>query len=163
MKQRWFICSVGVLAAVALSAQWAQAGPTSGGRSYQYRVGASASNSRVVVSPAPIVEPALYSYYAPPARNSSSAGGEEEQELATPKAATIEVQVPANAQIIVDGVKTNQTGSSRTFITPPLEPGKTFSYEMRVQWAAPDGLAVELTRTVHIKAGRETRVGFIWR
>jgi uncharacterized protein (TIGR03000 family) len=105
----------------------------------------------------------LYSYYSPPARNSSSSGGEEEQELAAPRAATIDVQVPPNAEIFVDGVKTSQTGSSRSFVTPPLEPGKTFSYEMRVQWTATDGLIVNLTRTVYVKAGRETKVGFIWR
>jgi uncharacterized protein (TIGR03000 family) len=68
-----------------------------------------------------------------------------------------------NAQIFVDGAKTSQSGSSRSFVTPALEPGKTFSYEMRVQWTAPDGLMVNLTRTVHVKAGRETKVGFIWR
>jgi uncharacterized protein (TIGR03000 family) len=166
MKRRWLYCAVSVLASAALLAQLessANAGPSSGGRSYPYRVGASSSASRIIVSSAPISEPALYSYYSPPVRNSSSAGGEEEQELAAPRPATIEVQVPVNAQIFVDGAKTSQSGSSRSFVTPALEPGKTFSYEMRVQWTAPDGLMVNLTRTVHVKAGRETKVGFIWR
>jgi uncharacterized protein (TIGR03000 family) len=168
MKRRWFYYAVPVLLSVALFAQVepsAKAGPTSsGGRSYPYRVGASSSASRTVVSSASVIaSPALYSYYSPPEQNSAAAGGEEEQDLAAPSPAMIEVHVPANAHILVDGIRTTQSGSSRIFVTPALAPGKTFSYEMRVQWTAADGLVVDLTRTVHVKAGRETKVGFIWR
>src|SRR5713226_755778 len=108
MMRRWFYCALAVLASGALLAQLepsANAGPSSaGGRSYPYRVGASSSALRTVVSSAPVIsEPALYSYYSPPVKGSSAAGGEEEQELTAPRPATIEVQVPANAQIFVDG------------------------------------------------------------
>ena len=168
MKRRWLYCTLAVLALGALFALLepsANAGPSSaGGRSYPYRVGATSPASRPVVSSTPVIsEPTLYSYYSPLVKSSAAAGGEEEQELAAPSPATIEVLVPANAQIFIDGVKTTQSGSSRSFVTPALAPGKTFSYEMRVHWTAADGLTVDLTRTVHVKAGRETKVGFFWR
>jgi uncharacterized protein (TIGR03000 family) len=48
---------------------------------------------------------------------------------------TLAVKVPQpGAEVYVDGVKTTQTGTDRTFLSPDLEPGKGFQYEVTVRW-----------------------------
>jgi uncharacterized protein (TIGR03000 family) len=59
----------------------------------------------------------------------SSAGYSQEK-----KPATIKILLPDNlykpAEVRIEGVVTKQTGSERTFQTPPLEPGKKFEYKI---------------------------------
>jgi uncharacterized protein (TIGR03000 family) len=74
--------------------------------------------------------------------------------------ATLEIRVPADAAIWFDGSRSSQTGSDRTFATPPLKPGTAYSYDIRARWTA-DGAAVEQTRTVTVRAGQRTRVDFL--
>jgi len=163
-----FLVSIALLALVISSAL---AGPGSGGRSYQYRVGAG-STAAYSSSPTPLIvsgsftplynpEPVLYAYYAAPAR-APGAGGEEESEtfVAKPAVANIEITVPAGAEVWIDGLPTRQTGAARSFITPPLERGKTYGYDLHVRWTAPDGLVVDVTRPIQVQAGRQTMVGF---
>jgi uncharacterized protein (TIGR03000 family) len=149
-----------------LEATVVQAGPTSGGRSYPYRVGGGYSYS----SPAPATviageltpaynpEPLFYAFYAPAVR--SSAGGEEESDVRQNAAARIELTVPASAEVWLDGNKTQQTGNTRLFVTPPLEPTKPFTYDLRVRWTAAGGIIVDVTRPIQVRAGRQTVVGF---
>src|SRR5262245_21644119 len=62
--------------------------------------------------------------------------------------ATIEVRVPdASAEVWVDGRKTAQTGMTRRFTTPPLEPGSNYSYRFSVVFPR-DGEMVTENRTV---------------
>ena len=53
--------------------------------------------------------------------------------------ATIQVSVPADAKVWFDDSPTEQTGSERSFESPPLTPGKTYSYMITAQWRGPDG------------------------
>jgi uncharacterized protein (TIGR03000 family) len=62
------------------------------------------------------------------------------------------IHVPAGARIWFDGQETTQTGSERVFISPPLDPGRDFAYELRVQWHDGDRL-VERTRHLTVRAG----------
>lgn len=71
--------------------------------------------------------------------------------------ATVRLYVPADAQVWFDGSATKQTGSGRAFTSPPLEPGKTYSYDVKAQWIE-DGKTVVKTRTVTVQAGRTTEV-----
>ncbi len=75
--------------------------------------------------------------------------------------AVIHIIVPSTANDIwVDGIKmpTRET-SSRVFISPPLEPGHTYTYTIRAAW--PTGLSmVTQERTVALTANRTVTVDF---
>jgi uncharacterized protein (TIGR03000 family) len=74
--------------------------------------------------------------------------------------AYVQVVVPANAEIWFDGDKTSQTGSRREFVSPPLDPGTDYAYEIRARWLE-NGKLVEETRTVTVRGGLRTLVNFI--
>jgi uncharacterized protein (TIGR03000 family) len=76
-----------------------------------------------------------------------------------PNAATIDVRVPPDAQVWFDGDPTSQRGSDRVFSSPPLEPGKTYHYNVRVRFTQ-NGQPVERTRRVEVRAGQRTNVDF---
>jgi uncharacterized protein (TIGR03000 family) len=71
--------------------------------------------------------------------------------------ATIVVHLPADARLTIDGNPTKATGSTRTFQTPPLEPGKTFHYELTAHEER-DGKQERVNRKVEVQAGREANV-----
>jgi uncharacterized protein (TIGR03000 family) len=66
--------------------------------------------------------------------------------------ATIELMVPADAQVWFNGQLTAQTGSVRRFVTPPLNANGDYSYEMKARWTR-DGEPVEKTETIPVVAG----------
>jgi uncharacterized protein (TIGR03000 family) len=74
--------------------------------------------------------------------------------------ATINVTVPENAEVWVDGLRTTQTGSNRVFQTPPLTPGVQYSYELRATWMA-NGSPVTQTRNVSVQANQSTAVNMM--
>jgi uncharacterized protein (TIGR03000 family) len=61
------------------------------------------------------------------------------------------LHVPAGAKVWFDGEPTRQTGSNREFVSPPLRPGKQYSYEVHVRWTAGDR-TVDRRRTVPVHA-----------
>jgi uncharacterized protein (TIGR03000 family) len=71
--------------------------------------------------------------------------------------AEIRVRTAPDAAIAFDGHPTVQTGSFRTFSTPDLRPGKSYSYEVKVRWIQ-NGSPVERTRTVAVAAGETVDV-----
>ncbi len=73
--------------------------------------------------------------------------------------AVIDVRVPADAQVFVDGRPTQQRGTERLFHTPPLSPG-TFTYELQATWSA-NGTPTTVTRQVQVQAGRHAFVNFM--
>jgi uncharacterized protein (TIGR03000 family) len=73
--------------------------------------------------------------------------------------ATMNVHVPANAEIWFEGTKTGQSGDLRTFVSPPLESGRGFSYEVRARWTE-NGKEVDQTRKVSVHAGERVNVDF---
>lgn len=68
------------------------------------------------------------------------------------KVAIIRLRVLENAQVWIDGNATSQTGTSRPFVTPALDPGKDYSYEIRARWTD-DGRTVEQTRKITVQSG----------
>jgi uncharacterized protein (TIGR03000 family) len=68
-----------------------------------------------------------------------------------PNEAQIRLRVPANAEVWFDGQKTNQTGTVRNFYSPPLTPGQSYRYQVRVRWMQ-DGRPVEQERIVRVRA-----------
>jgi uncharacterized protein (TIGR03000 family) len=73
--------------------------------------------------------------------------------------AEITILVPADAEVFFDGAATMQKGTERHFMTPALDAGKKFTYEVRARWTA-GGKAVEITRTVEVTGGGKARVDF---
>jgi uncharacterized protein (TIGR03000 family) len=73
--------------------------------------------------------------------------------------ASFTVQVPVNAELWLEGVKTKQAGTVRPFVTPALTPGKTYVYEVRARWEE-NGQQVEQKKTIALQAGSQMDVKF---
>jgi uncharacterized protein (TIGR03000 family) len=58
-------------------------------------------------------------------------------------------------------MKLQLTGVDRQFLSPPLPPGRTFSYTLRAVWTGRDGRPVEVTRVVQVGAGKAGRIDFL--
>lgn len=76
--------------------------------------------------------------------------------MSQPAAATLVVNLPANAKLTVDGKLTTLTSASRRFATPPLQPGKTYVYTLQAEVEI-DGRVSTVTKDVTVEAGKETR------
>jgi outer membrane protein assembly factor BamB len=71
--------------------------------------------------------------------------------------ATLRVLLPADAVLTIDEAPTRQTGPERRFITPPLMPGKTYSYTLR--WTYEDhGRKVTHMAIIDFQPGKEKLV-----
>ena len=70
-----------------------------------------------------------------------------------------DVRVPADAAIWFDGVKTTQNGSAREFVSPPLAPGREYTYEIRARWKM-EGREVSQSQRVTVRAGERVSVSF---
>jgi uncharacterized protein (TIGR03000 family) len=71
--------------------------------------------------------------------------------------ATLTVTLPADATLAFDGRQTLSAGGLRTFDTPPLAAGKTYSYTLTAT-RLEGGKAATLTRKVSVRAGETTAV-----
>ena len=70
-------------------------------------------------------------------------------------AANFQVILPdANGRVFVDGVATQQTGMSRMFATPVLQPG-TYTYTIRCAYMV-NGREMTHERTINVTPGRTT-------
>jgi uncharacterized protein (TIGR03000 family) len=74
--------------------------------------------------------------------------------------ALVSVRVPADAEVFFDGDKTQQKGSYRLFVSPPLHADNSYNYKIRAHWKE-NGKDVDQTRTVPIHAGDRITVNFI--
>jgi uncharacterized protein (TIGR03000 family) len=72
----------------------------------------------------------------------------------------LNVAVPADATVLINGQPTTQTGQNRQYVSPQLTPGKTYSYEVTARWSE-NGQPVERTRTVKFEAGSQVAVNFL--
>jgi len=71
--------------------------------------------------------------------------------------ATIVVRLPADAKLMIDGNPTTSTQGVRTFVSPPLQPGRDYQYTLRAE-VMRDGKKVERTRDVTVRAGQPSEV-----
>jgi uncharacterized protein (TIGR03000 family) len=75
-----------------------------------------------------------------------------------PGTALIRLRAPSEwAKVEFDGEETSRMGLNRTFVTPTLQPGKTYSYVMTVTWTQ-NGKPMSAERTIRVKAGQITQV-----
>jgi uncharacterized protein (TIGR03000 family) len=72
----------------------------------------------------------------------------------------LEVRVQPDAELWIEGAKTVQTGPVRLFISPPIQPGRNYTYEMKVKWMD-NGQERTRTETIKVEPGRLVRVNLI--
>ncbi len=85
-------------------------------------------------------------------------------EQAPPGPALLVIRLPAAATLTIDSAATRQTGPEpRTFMTPSLPAGKTFSYDLKATWeeggktktaSRQDGAGLRRQRRTVIEPGR---------
>src|SRR5262245_55502035 len=73
--------------------------------------------------------------------------------------ALIVVKLPEEGQLTIDDSTTKQEGEERTFVTPPLEPGKQFTYTLAVTVKRGDKLLTR-KREVVVRSARTSSVDF---
>jgi uncharacterized protein (TIGR03000 family) len=77
-----------------------------------------------------------------------------------PNAAQIRVVVPdPNAQVMFDGTPTQQRGTNRVFVTPPLKSGRESSYTVSATWME-NGKQVTRERRITVQPGAPALVNF---
>jgi uncharacterized protein (TIGR03000 family) len=77
----------------------------------------------------------------------------------SPNETRLLVRVPdPNAQVIIDGNQTRQTGSDREFVSE-MQPGSSGTYQVRVRWTE-NGRTREQTRDVPVRPGQRQVVDF---
>jgi uncharacterized protein (TIGR03000 family) len=76
---------------------------------------------------------------------------------ANEKQATVTVQTPEGAKLTVDGKEIELTSTSQTFVTPELDPKRTYFYEMKAT-IKKDGKELSINKRVAVKAGEKVTV-----
>jgi uncharacterized protein (TIGR03000 family) len=71
--------------------------------------------------------------------------------------ARINVLVPSDAVVTIQGQRMTQAGSYREFVSPPLVPGQDYTYALRATWNE-NGRDVAREKTVHVSAGSRSEV-----
>jgi uncharacterized protein (TIGR03000 family) len=115
------------------------------------------------VAPGKTAPPGLaYLYYlpgpaiAPSGGNRPFALGLRLVEPGTPEpagaAVQIDLRVPEGAQVWFDSASTTQTGTPRRYVSPPLTPGREYTYEVRVAWRD-GGREVTESRRLTVRLG----------
>lgn len=80
--------------------------------------------------------------------------------LQDPHCALLEVHVPSDAVVLLEGNPTKQSGESRQFVSPPLKTGAEYHYEVKARWKK-DGHEVEETKQITVHAGQRVNVNFL--
>ena len=76
--------------------------------------------------------------------------------------AEVEVRVPADAEVLFDGSATQQRGTDRLFISPPVTPGRSYTYTIEAKWMA-NGRQVEQKKDVTVTPGKTATADFMSR
>jgi uncharacterized protein (TIGR03000 family) len=77
-----------------------------------------------------------------------------------PNSARLTLAVPLGADVFIGGKKMEMAGTERTFESPDLGPGESFTFDVRVVWKE-SGKDVEQKRTLTAKAGEHPSLQYI--
>jgi len=94
---------------------------------------------------------------APPPKTGGEGGEKPKMGEEAAAAATITVSLPADAKLFVDDYATTSTSSTRTFVSPPLTPGKDYTYTLKAEIMR-DGEKRTVTERVPVRAGQDSTV-----
>lgn len=73
--------------------------------------------------------------------------------------AFVTIRVYPSAKLTVDGKATRQSGPRRRFYSPPLEPGKKYSYTFSAEWMPRNNYETYIvTRKVSVQAGKKLTI-----
>lgn len=72
----------------------------------------------------------------------------------------LNVRVPQAAQIWIEGDKTQQTGQLRSFVSPPLEQGKHYTYQVKAEWTE-NGQKIVRNRKIMVHAGEAVDIDLL--
>jgi uncharacterized protein (TIGR03000 family) len=67
--------------------------------------------------------------------------------------------MPEDAEVSIQGAKSRQIGSTRLFVSPPLNQGENYQYAIHVSWMT-NGKQVTQDRTIPIRAGDRLSIVF---
>jgi uncharacterized protein (TIGR03000 family) len=73
--------------------------------------------------------------------------------------AHVTLRVPADAEVWFEGVKTQQGGTVRNFVSPPLDPNRQYRYDIRARWNE-NGREVSQTRQLTVNANSDRFIDF---
>jgi len=94
-------------------------------------------------------------YASIPAVNSTMVGAQPANK--NDQAVRLDVRVPGNAKIWVEGKEMQGNGQQRRFVSPPLERGANYTYDIRATWQE-GGRTVERKRHLTVHAGDRLNV-----
>jgi uncharacterized protein (TIGR03000 family) len=119
--------------------------------------------ARQVTSPSDLGGEGVYSD-EPSGRTGNSPGSQVQPSGAQPMSrstmsapATIVVNLPAGARLTIGGEQTMSASGDRTFVSPPLVPGKTYVYTLKGEFDR-NGEKVITSQDVDVRAGQLSRV-----
>lgn len=69
----------------------------------------------------------------------------------------IDINLPADAELYIQGIKMQQTGTVRRFTSPVLDPTRHFTYEIRAVWKE-NGREVSASRKLGVRAGDQQTI-----
>jgi len=73
--------------------------------------------------------------------------------------ATTQVLAPDGATVTLSGVQADRTSGARPFVSPPLEPGKTYTYRARCTWTDEStGKQKVREKSVDVQAGQQVTI-----
>jgi uncharacterized protein (TIGR03000 family) len=73
--------------------------------------------------------------------------------------ALLSIKVPADAKVFVNDRPTTSTGIDREYISRELQPGASYSYEVRAEFVR-DGQPVTEEKTIRVTAGQTASLSF---
>ena len=76
-----------------------------------------------------------------------------------PKALIMDVHLPAEAVLLVNGTAGKATGAERLLVSKGLEPGQTYTYELKAMLRR-DGRMVSETQMISLRTGEGVHVAF---
>jgi uncharacterized protein (TIGR03000 family) len=82
---------------------------------------------------------------------------EKKEESMVPAPATIVVELPPDAKLLIDNEATTSKGGSRLFQSPILNPGKEYQYTLKAE-VVRDGKPIKAEQVVTVRAGQTTPV-----
>ncbi len=111
------------------------------------------------IAPAPL--PAITTPVKPAKLERQELTGNKDQSSWTVAAdrARVVVDLPADAKLYVGGRLSKSTLEQRHMETPELTPGKTYTYELRVELVR-DGKPITETKKIAVRAGEVVRANF---
>lgn len=80
--------------------------------------------------------------------------------LAAPPMTSITLRLPSDAEVWIQGKKTDEKGTERRFTLPPLDPSMTYDYEVRVTWPE-NGRTVSRTSHMSLRSGDQKSITYV--